>query len=188
MDDGAWLIDARPIHEWATGHPRGAVSNELRPAFASWLGWVVPFGAPVILLVDPEQRAEAVRLAHRIGYDDLAFLDGGLDAWRAAGLPVDSVEETDAITAQERQQAGTTMLDVRQRNELDAVRIPGAVHLELGDIIAGARPAAGDVIIFCGHGERSATAASLLARSGVRVVNLVGGTSAWMEAGLPVEQ
>jgi len=188
MDDGAWLIDARPIHKWATAHPRRAVSNELRPAFASWLGWVVPFGAPVILLVDAEHRAEAVRLARRIGYDTLAFLDGGLDAWRAAGLPVDSVEETDAITAQERQQNGTALLDVRQRNELDAVRIPGAVHLELGDIIAGACPAAGEVIIFCGHGERSATAASLLERSGLRVVNLVGGTSAWMEAGLPVEQ
>jgi hydroxyacylglutathione hydrolase len=188
IDNGAWLIDARPFHEWATGHPRGAVSNELRPAFASWLGWVVPFGAPVILLVDTDQRVEAVRLAHRIGYDNLAFLDGGLEAWRAAGLAVDGVEETDATTAQERQQTGTTLLDIRQRNELDIMRIPGAVHLELGDIIKGERPEPDDVIIFCGHGERSATAASLLERRGLRVANLVGGTSAWLEAGLPVEQ
>jgi rhodanese-related sulfurtransferase len=148
---------------------------------------VVPFGAPVILLVEPEHRAEAVRLARRIGYDNLSFLDGGLDAWRAAGLPVDSVEEIDATNAENRQRAGTMLLDVRQRSELDAVRIPGAVHVELGDIIAGTSPPADDVIILCGHGERSATAASLLERRGLRVANLVGGTSAWMEADLPVE-
>jgi len=44
------------------------------------------------------------------------------------------------------------------------------------------------VITVCGHGERSATAASLLERRGVRVANLDGGTSAWIEAGLPVER
>lgn len=188
VEDGAWLMDARPIHEWASGHPRGAVSNELRPAFASWLGWAVPFGAPVVLLVEPERRAEAVRLARRIGYDDLAFLDGGFDAWRGAGLPVDTVEEVDPAAARARQREGAVLLDVRQSAELDALGIPGAQHLELGDLIAGATPDAREVITFCGHGERSATAASLLERRGVQVANLVGGTAAWVEAGLPVER
>jgi rhodanese-related sulfurtransferase len=188
VEAGASLIDARPISDWAAGHPRGAVSNELRPAFASWLGWVVPFGEPVVVLVDDESRAEVTRLARRVGYDDLAFLAGGLDAWRAAGLPVDTVETVDAATARDRQASGTVLLDVRQRTELDALRIPDAVHLELGDIIAGATPDAGEVITFCGHGERSATAASLLERRGVRVANLVGGTGAWVEAGFPVER
>ncbi|MEX2254446.1 MAG: rhodanese-like domain-containing protein [Acidimicrobiia bacterium] len=189
MAAGAWLIDARPIHEWASGHPHGAVSNELRSAFASWLGWVVPFGAPVVLLVDPEQDlGEAVRLAHRIGYDDLAVLEGGFDSWRDAGLPVDVVEEVDATTARDRQRGGAQLLDVRQTAELETLRIPGAAHLELGDVIAGATPDAGEVITFCGHGERSATAASLLERAGMRVANLVGGTSGWVEAGLPVER
>lgn len=188
VEAGAWLVDARPIHQWATGHPRGAVSDELRPAFASWLGWVVPFGAPVVLLVEPERRPEAVRLARRIGYDDLAFLDGGLDAWRAAGLAVDTVEEVDPVAARARQHEGAVLLDVRQSAELDALHIPGATHLELGDIIAGTTPDAREVITFCGHGERSATAASLLERRGVQVANLVGGTAAWVEAGLPVER
>jgi rhodanese-related sulfurtransferase len=189
MTAGAWLIDARPIHTWAAGHPRSAVSNELRPAFASWLGWVVPFGAPVVLVVDPDQdAAEAVRLARRIGYDDLAVLDGGFDAWRAAGLPVDTVEEIDAATAHDRQRAGAMLLDVRQAAELETLRIPGAVHVELGDVIAGAVPDATEVVTFCGHGERSATAASLLERAGVQVANLVGGTSAWVEADLAVER
>jgi rhodanese-related sulfurtransferase len=185
---GAWLIDARPVHEWATEHPAAAVSNELRPAFASWLGWIVPFGAPVVLLVDDQGHHDATRLAHRIGYDDLALLDGGMDAWRAAGLPVASVEEVTPREALDRQRRGVTLLDVRQDSELPALRIPGAAHLELGDIIAGVTPSGTEFITFCGHGERSASAASLLQRRGIRVANLAGGTTAWVEAGLPVER
>jgi len=188
VEQGSWLIDARPIHEWAVAHPAGAVSNELRPAFASWLGWIVPFGAPVVLLIVDEHREQATRLAHRIGYDDLAFLDGGIDAWRAAGLPLRPVEEVGPAEARDRQDAGTVLLDVRQDAELAAVRIPKAVHIELGDVIAGATPRAAEVITFCGHGERSATAASLLEQRGLRVANLTGGTAAWLDAGLSVER
>lgn len=186
VERGAWLVDARPIDEWAAEHPVGAVSNELRPAFPSWLGWVVPFGEPVILIVDAERREEATRLARRIGYDDLAFLDGGMRAWREAGLPSAAVEVVDPYAAHERHEAGALLLDVRQNAELDALRIPGAVHLELGDVIAGATPPAREIITLCGHGERSATAASLLEQRGFRVANLAGGTAAWLEAGLAV--
>ena len=185
---GASLVDARPIHEWAIAHPSDAISIEVRPAFASWLGWAVPFGAPVILIVAEERRGEAVRLARRIGYDDLAFLDGGVDAWQAAGLPTKSVEGVGPIEARERQRSGAVLIDVRQDAELAGARIPGAVHLELGDVIAGATPAGPEVVTFCGHGERSATAASLLERRGVRVANLVGGVSAWIDAELPIER
>jgi len=186
--DGAWLIDARPIHDWALAHPVGAISNELRPAFASWLGWIVPFGAPVILIVDDDDLDEAVRLAHRIGYDDVAFLAGGNDAWRGAGLPTASVEELDAAQAHERRAAGAVLLDVRQNNEVGTLRIPGAEHVELGALIAGATPSGSDVVAFCGHGERSATAISVLEQRGVQGANLVGGTEAWIAAGLPVER
>jgi hydroxyacylglutathione hydrolase len=185
---GAWLVDARPIHEWSVAHPAGAISIELRPAFASWLGWAVPFGAPVILLVPDEHRRDAMRLARRIGYDHLAFLGGGVDAWRTAGLPTSSVDEVGPDEALDRQQSGAVLVDVRQDAELASARIPDAVHLELGDIIAGATPPGSEIITFCGHGERSATAASVLERRGFRVANLVGGTSAWIDNGLPVER
>jgi rhodanese-related sulfurtransferase len=111
-----------------------------------------------------------------------------MDAWHAAGLPISTVDEIGPGEALERQRSGAVLVDVRQDAELASARIPGADHLELGDIIAGATPPASEVVTFCGHGERSATAASLLVRRGVRVANLVGGMSAWIEAGLPVER
>ncbi len=185
---GAWFIDARSVDEWTAEHPRGAISIAARPEFASWLGWVVPFGQPVILLVSDEELEEALRLARRIGYDRVdGWVDGGMDAWRRAGLPTGSLEVVRPEEAQRRLEAGATLLDVRQRSEWMRSRIPGSVHVELGDIIAGRRPT-GELITFCGHGERSATAASLLLRDGGRVANLSGGFSGWKRSGLPTER
>jgi hydroxyacylglutathione hydrolase len=189
VTQGAWLVDARPIQAWARLHPRGAVSIELRPAFASWLGWVIPFGAPIVLLVDDADRADAVRLARRIGYDRiLGWIDGGIDAWTAASLPAQCTEETHAAGARRRMAKGAALVDVRQTAEFDVARIPDAVHLELGDIIAGRTPDANEAVVFCGHGERSATAASLLEHRGIKAVNLVGGIGAWEAAGFPVDR
>jgi rhodanese-related sulfurtransferase len=186
---GAWLVDARAIHEWARVHPAGAVSIELRPAFASWLGWVLPVGAPIVLLVDEADRAEALRMARRIGYDRVVgWIDGGIDAWISAGLPTRCTEEVDAPDARRRIANGATLIDVRQDAEVESARVPGAVHIELGDIIAGRAPDADEAIVTCGHGERSATAASLLERRDIRVANLVGGIGAWEAAGLPVRR
>lgn len=188
VDRGAWLIDGRPVEAWGAEHPRGAVSIEVRPDFASWLGWVVPFGEPIVLVVEDPQLEEAVRLAHRIGYDRvLGWVDGGIQGWRAAGLPTASVEAMTAEQARTRAEAGARLLDVREDSEWARSRIPGAVHVELGEVITGRRPKGDAFIAYCGHGERSATAASLLARDGVRVANLIGGILAWNRAGLPIE-
>ncbi len=183
---GAWIIDARSVHQWARAHATGSVSIELRPAFASWLGWVVPFGAPIVLVLEPEQLGEAVSLARRIGYD---AIEGWIrfEMWREARLAVSSIAEIDPVDAPARVDAGALMLDVRRSDEFTSGHIAGAAHLELGDIIAGETPDGDEIITYCGHGERSATAASLLARRGMAVANLRGGSGAWRAAGLPLE-
>ena len=184
--DGVRLIDARPAETWARAHVPEAVSIELRPAFASWLGWVVPFGAPIVLMLEADQLDEAVRLARRIGFDSI---NGWLtfDAWRDAGLPTSAIDQVDADRAAEEVTNGAVFLDVRQVGEFASGHIAGATHLELGDVIAGKTPDAGRVITYCGHGERSATAASLLAQRGIKVANLGGGTAGWRTAGHVLE-
>ena len=185
---GAVLVDLRPLPQWSAGSPAGAVANMLRPAFASWLGWAVNRFTPLIWLTSTEnapfEAAEATAFAHRIGHDlVLGWIDGGIDAWRAAGLLVQSVDLVDPDTAAASALDGALLLDVRQSAELAGGVLPGAAHLELGQIIAGALPPATRVVTYCGHGERSATAASLLAARGIQVVNLAGGTEAWTGSG-----
>jgi rhodanese-related sulfurtransferase len=182
---GAIVIDVRPFVDFAHGHMPGALSIVLRPAFASWLGWIVPADRPLIFVRAPDQDGrDLVEQCLKIGYEDLAGeLDGGMDAWQAAGLPVSTIG-----IRQVNEEVQGTPLDVRQTKEWASGHIPGARHVELGSVVAstGAIPA-GPLTIYCGHGERAMTAASLL--EGQRRASLAvldGGFDAWRSANRPI--
>ncbi len=182
---GAIAIDVRPLTDFAHGHIPGAVSIVLRPAFASWLGWIVQAERPLVFVRGPGQDArDLVEQCLKIGYENLAGeLEGGIDAWRAAGLPVSTI----ALRHVHEELQGSS-LDVRQLSELASGRIPGAQHVELGSVMAaaGAIPA-GPLTVYCGHGERAMTAASLLERQGrASLAVLDGGFDAWRSAKRPI--
>jgi hydroxyacylglutathione hydrolase len=96
MNRGGWLIDVRPVADFAAGHIPGAVSNPLRDQFATWLGWLVPDGAPLgFVLADGQDPAEVSWQALKIGYENLAghyglaVLAGGAGDWAdATGQPL----------------------------------------------------------------------------------------------------
>jgi rhodanese-related sulfurtransferase len=184
---GAWLVDARAAVQWSAAHPEGAVSISLDGSFATWLGWVIPFGEPIVFIIDAARLDDAVRQARRIGYDRLVgFLAPDPEAWRQAGWNVLSAPVYEPGEAAELSGDGWRLLDVRQDSEVAGGRIPGAMHIELGDIVGGSVPE-GPVITYCGHGERSATAASLLERRGIEAASLRGGIGSWKDAKLPVQ-
>ncbi len=173
VDAGATLIDARPIEGFARGHVPGALAISLRPAFATWLGWLVPAPARLVFVLDPaHDRDELVRRCLQVGYEDLAGeLDGGMETWRRAGLE----EERSPLLEPGDTLAGT-LVDVRQDQEWVAGHLPGSVHLELGDLAARAASLpAGPLTMICGAGERATTAASVLERLGRTDVSVVHG-------------
>lgn len=173
IDDGAVVVDVRPIASFAASHVPGSLSIELRAQFASWLGWLVGRDRPLVLVVDAHQdRDDLVRQCVGIGYEHLAGeLAGGVEAWRARGRPVATVALVDPS------EAHGTVVDVRQRVEFDAGHVADAVGMELGEASAlGRTLPAGPLTLMCGHGERAMTAASILASQGrVDVSVLVGG-------------
>ena len=176
--DGAWVIDARSVDAFARGHLPGSVSIALRPQFASWLGWLVPDSAPLVFVLDADQdRGDLVRQARNIGYEHLlGELAGGVDGWAAAGL------ELERIALQPVERAAGAVVDVRQRNEFETGHLPGALHVELGEIDRGVVPS-GRVSVMCGHGERAMSAASVLTRAGhTDVTVLTGGPDDWSRA------
>ena len=86
---------------------------------------------------------------------------------------------------------GYEVVDVRENDEWARGHIPGARHVVLGSILAnpGAHKFNDRTIFVCQVGERSAVASEMAVALGTRdVVNLVGGTSAWKRAGLPLEK
>ncbi len=176
--DGALIVDVRSPEAFADGHPEGALSIPLRPAFASWLGWLAPNDRPLLLLRDADQDGDEVLWqAAKIGYTSfVGELAGGMAAWTAAGLPVAAHDLRAAYRSDE-----AVVLDVRQRSEYADGHVPGALHVELGSL-AEQVPALpdGPVVVMCGHGERASTAASILDRAGFEHVTvLAGGPKEW---------
>ncbi len=178
MDRGARIVDTRPIAAFARGHIPGALSNTLRPVFASWLGWLVPPDTPLVFVMDPGQdRAEVVLQALAIGHENLVgVLDGGIDTWARSGSPIATIAliGADGVTG--------TVIDVRQHSEFAAGHVPGAINIELGDL-PDTDPPVGRLMVMCGHGERAMSAASILTSRGhTDLVVLDGGPDDWSRA------
>lgn len=177
VERGALVVDARPITAFSAGHVRGSLSIELRPVFASWPGWLAEPSRPLVFVLgDDQDRAELVRQCLTVGYEQIAGeLDGGVEAWRGAGL---AERRTDLVGAGDLR---GLVIDVRQRSEYEEGHVPGAIHVELGALAQASVPD-GPVTVMCGHGERATTGASILEQRGHRdIAILVGGPTDWSE-------
>jgi len=185
LADGGVVVDARPIAAFAAGHIPGALSIALRPAFASWLGWLVDDARPLVFVLDEDQdRGELARQCRTIGYDHLVGeLAGGMAAWRATGL---TEVRLPLVEAEQLGDPPGVVVDVRQASEVADGHLPGAVAVELGALAGDRLPAKlpqGPVTVMCAHGERAMTAASLLERAGRRDLQVVvGGADDWQQA------
>ncbi len=174
---GAVVVDVRAVADYAAGHVPGSLANTLRPQFASWLGWLAEDpDTPLVFVTDAHtDRRELVRQCVNIGYECLAG-EITLAAWQAAG---GEITATPLVGAD--QLAGADVLDVRQDAEFASGHIPGAGHVELGSLPERALNVADrPVVVMCGHGERAATAASVLEAAGRDAVAILeGGPGDW---------
>ncbi len=85
---------------------------------------------------------------------------------------------------------GARLVDVREPEELRTDgRIPGALHVPLGELGQRAGELAGErILVVCRSGARSAMAADALRASGFDADNVDGGILAWERMGLPVDR
>ena len=180
--DGARVVDGRRRGAIAEGHIPGSLTVELGDTFASYVGWILPIGTPLVrVLPDADAGAahEAVDQLVRVGFDRLVgVLEGGVDRWAASGrgvarmTTVTSAELADELRSDER----PVIVDVRDPDELrDEGRVADAAAMPLAGIIAGADlsiPDGAPVTVACKSGSRATIAAGLLEARGhpVRLV------------------
>ncbi len=181
---GACLIDLRGAGDFCSEHPAGALSMAFGPRIGYWAGWVVPNGTRIVLLArNAGEASEAGRQLLRVGLDAVdGYIEGGLEAWRRAGLPTSSIEQIDAGDFAQRRSDGLTVIDVRTAHEWEAGHVAGALHIPIGELAGrlGEVPGNGPVATICEGGYRSTLAASMLSRAGVRdVLTVEGGMSAY---------
>ena len=172
IEDGEWVVDLRTRTAFADGHVTGTLNFGLDGQFATYLGWLIPWGTPLTLLGDsPEQVAEAQRELVRIGIDRLhGSATGTPQDW--SDTPLHRLERAQfADLAQVRHHRSVTVLDVRRATEWSASHIDGAVHIPLHELLQrlGDIPA-GEVWVHCAGGYRASIAASVLATHGITAV------------------
>jgi hydroxyacylglutathione hydrolase len=189
IEAGEWVVDLRGRRAFAAGHLAGTLSFDLDGSFATYLGWLIPWGTPLTLLGQtPEQVAEAQRELVRIGIDrPQAAAHGGPAAW-AAGQPLRGYPVADfAALAAVRHHRPVVIVDVRRNSEWDASHIDGAAHIPLHDLPArtGELPG-GELWVHCQGGYRASVAASILDAADRAVVAIDDDFDRAARAGLPV--
>lgn len=133
------------------------------------------------LAKDPGCPVCAVSPSQRGLIDYEAFCGIGGEA-KDAPIGIPSVSARDLVGLLSRDEV--YLVDVREAREIDIARIPGAVHVPLGDVAARASefPMDRDVVLYCRSGVRSAKALRLLQSLGFRrVKTLEGGILAWSD-------
>ncbi|MBD3782337.1 MAG: MBL fold metallo-hydrolase [Micrococcales bacterium] len=178
-DRGVVVVDGRDRDAFASVHVPGSVNIELNSSFGSYVGWMLEFGTPVLLVLpDDDAALDASTQLMRIGWSTpVGLLEGGMTSWVDAGNDVGSyrvagVEElAQAVVAGE----APSVVDVRQPLEWGWGTLPGSTTLFVADWPRriGEVPTDRPVWLICSSGHRSAIAASLLAGAGGRPV-LVG--------------
>jgi len=188
---GIPLVDGRSRYVFAREHIPGALNIELDSSFATYVGWILPFNQPLMLLIEDEEgRREAVVQLIRVGYERFeGYLNGGMAAWQAEALPTAAFESIDVATLYRRwrQKPEMAIIDVRRDDEWRAGHIPGALHFHLGNLPGqlGDVPRGSPLTVICQSGYRASIAASMLAAAGRDVIAVGGGMGDWIEQGLP---
>jgi len=174
LEAGEWVVDLRTRTAFATGFVPGTFNFGLDGQFATYLGWLIPWGSPVTLLGEtPEQVAEAQRELVRIGIDrPAAAATGTPQDW--TDRPLEMLDRaTFADLAQVRHHRRVAILDVRRLGEWRESHIDGAVNIPIHELLGRvAEVPGGEVWVHCAAGYRASIASSILAARGVQVVSV----------------
>ena len=167
---GEWVVDLRDRTAYAAEHLAGGIGVELGLQFATYLGWLIPWGTPLTLIGErAEQIAEAQRQLVRIGVDRPAGAKTGPLTELAGRTEVRNYpQRTFADLAAE---PDPVVLDVRRDDERATGGIAGSAHIPLHSLLARLEEVpAGRLWVHCTAGFRASIAASLLDRAGHAVV------------------
>ena len=223
-------IGARPLADSLTVRPRGFALLDIREAGEAELGHIpdatilsrrlIEFrieelvsarGTPLVVYDGGDGRAErAAATLERLGYTDVAMLEGGIAAWAEAGFPLATgvnvpskrfgeqvLEEdgvasisADALDAMRRSGAPFVQWDVRTQAEFLRATLPGSRSLQGLEIVRHAEAMARDgatVVVHCAGRTRSIVAARTLTLLGVKAVAFENGTMGWRLSGRSLE-
>jgi hydroxyacylglutathione hydrolase len=196
ISHGYVVLDVRSAAEFGSAHVPGSINIGLGGQFAIWAASLISLQSPLVIVADSEAKVDEAqtRLA-RVGIERAqGYLKGDMNAWRETGLEVAAVPQItiDQLNDLIASQTNFQVLDVRRPPEYASGHVPGAIAEPLSNLkervaileLESSKLTA----VICGSGYRSSAATSILQQHGfANLLNVTGGTSAWIDAGYPVE-
>jgi len=197
---GSVILDVRDAADFGAGHIPGALNIGLGGQFASWAGSLIPMSAPIVIVANSEENSEEkieeaqLRLA-RVGLENIqGYLAGGIEAWKKAGRELEHVPQISVAELKALIEARPELqiIDVRRPAEYESGHAPRADSAPLAKLrdtlpTLKLKPNAQTAVI-CAGGYRSSAGTSILQQAGfTNLLNVTGGTKAWIEAGYEVE-
>ena len=188
----ALVLDVRHQSEFIKNHIPRSIFIGLKGGFAPWVGALIAdVKQPLLLVVDKGNEEEAITRLSRVGFDNtLGFLEGGIEAWTAAGKETDNLISISANEFKNRLEKETIpVFDVRKEGEFIAGHVEKANFTPLDNLNAHLTefPEKEPFYVYCGGGYRSVIAASILKSRGIHnLVDVAGGMGAIKQAGIPV--
>jgi rhodanese-related sulfurtransferase len=195
-DEGYVLLDVRSAADFGAAHVPGSMNIGLGGQFAMWAGSLIPLNASIVVIADTGAQVDetVVRLA-RVGIENVkGYLAGGVQSWTDAGLPIDTITQVSVAELNERiGQVDMQIVDVRRPAEYVNGHVPHALNAPLASLDDSLGPLNLQkdklTAVICAGGYRSSAAASMLQQLGFsNLLNVAGGTGAWVNAGYPVER
>ena len=172
IDAGEWVVDLRDKKVYPTGHVRGSIGIALAGQFATYVGWLMPWGTDLTLIGESEEQvADAQRELVRIGIDRPA---GAAAGEVGAMVPDDELADYPSVTFEDLKQKlsedsadAFTVLDVRRDDERADAAIPDSSHIPIHELLERLDEVPeGPLWVHCASGYRASICASLLAREG----------------------
>ncbi len=182
------VIDVRRNFEYGESHVPNSINIGLGGQFASWAGTLIPIGTNLAIVGETQDQIDEafMRLA-RVGHESVKgfILIGDYTGKRKEieQLPVEQVSE---LTQTEK---FLQFIDVRRPAEYNNERAYRAWNYPLDTLaknIDKLDPNS-NAYVICQSGYRSSLATSILENAGFTVYNVIGGTKAWIDAGLKTE-
>ena len=192
---GHIILDVRNAQAFGEGHVAGSINIGLGGQFAMWAGSLLPINAEIVIVAETNAQVdEAVMRLARVGIENVkGYLIGDVGNWQRDGLRIEQIKQLDVNQLNERLSNGALqVIDVRRPGEYSSGHVPGAFPAPLAGLehnlkdLPFAKEA--ETAVICAGGYRSSAAASLLQKYGfTNLMNVMGGTGAWVSAGYPVE-
>lgn len=190
IDGGAVILDTRRGADFDQGFIDKSINIGLEGMYAIWVGTILNINDRIVLVCYSGKEEEAIRRLARVGFENVAgYIENGIDGWKNAGFPIETMKTIEPAQFAERVHSGVSVIDVRNVSETSIGHIRDASLIPLAELrnnfssISKNEP----VYVHCAGGYRSMIACSILRANGFdNVVNVHQGWNKIKDTGVPI--